>query len=378
MSHGPAQDRRADGNPPRGRTSPRGVLAALRDGLYRPLAGDDDRVAYWVHHVRIGVVVTELAALAVIGYALLVDGPGHNHPGLLLLTGLTVVTAPTVLLLPLHAMIRDWRGPTLFYGWTLGTAVVVITATRLDGGAASPLDALLFLTLTFMAAAYSPVGVIAMGSAMTAGYLLFIELPGLTTRGLFFVSVMSIFTIVCTMASANSWAAYDRQMLLIRTAEMLASTDALTGIPNRRLFLERVARALDDAVRGRRSVVCLVDLDGFKAVNDADGHAAGDALLVAVGASLGGAIRETDTVARIGGDEFAVLADVVAGRSAPSLAERLREAVALAGARHGVTASVGVAEIGPGDDLEDLMHRADVAMYRAKSVGGDRVSVREG
>lgn len=346
-------------------------------GLYRPLATDDGRVAFWVRHVRMGVLVTELTALVSIGYALLTEGPAGAHVALVALAAAVALAAPAILLLPLPAMMRDWRGPTLFYGWTLASVAVVVVATRLDGGAASPLDALLFLTLSFMAAAYPPAGVVAMGTTVMAGYLVAIVLPGMTTNGLFFLAVMGVFTIICALSSANSWAAHDRQALLIRTQEVLASTDPLTGIPNRRLFLERVAGAVATAGPGRRSVVCLVDLDGFKAVNDTDGHAAGDALLVAVGAALGVAVRETDTVARLGGDEFAVLADVTGG-SAALLADRLRAAVALAGGRHRVTASVGLAEVGPGDGVEDLLHRADVAMYRAKNGGGDRVGVLDG
>ena len=142
---------------------------------------------------------------------------------------------------------------------------------------------------------------------------------------------MVAFTMICAMASANSWAAYDRQVLLIRTQETLAATDPLTGIPNRRAFLERLAAAVDAAAWGHQTVVCLVDLDGFKAVNDAGGHAAGDAMLRSVGAALGGAVRETDTVARLGGDEFAVLADISVAFSGEMLAERLRDAVAAVG-----------------------------------------------
>ena len=85
-------------------------------------------------------------------------------------------------------------------------------------------------------------------------------------------------------------------------------------------------------------------------------------------------MRETDTVARLGGDEFAVLADVSVVFSGEMLAERLRQAVAAVGAASGVTASVGVAAVEPGDDVEDLMHRADAAMYRSKSAGGNRVT----
>jgi diguanylate cyclase (GGDEF)-like protein len=350
------------------------MAAALRAGLYRPLAEDEARAAYWVRHVRIGVLLSEVAALTVVGYVLLTDSPGRHSPVILGLTGLVVVGVPFLLLLPLSAMMRDSRGPTMFYAWTLGTTALVVIGTRVDGGASSPLDALLFLTLTYMAVAYSPYGVVAMGSVMTLGYLLFVELPGMTTSGLFFLAIMAAFTMVCALASSNSWAAYDRQVMLIRTQETLASTDPLTGIPNRRAFLERVSGAVNDAAWGHQSVVCLVDLDGFKSVNDAGGHAAGDAMLKAVGIALGGAVRETDTVARLGGDEFAVLADVSVSFSGEMIAERLRAAVAQAGGASGVTASVGVAEVEPGDDVENLMHRADAAMYRSKSGGGDRVT----
>jgi diguanylate cyclase (GGDEF)-like protein len=304
---------------------------------------------------------------------LLTDSPGRQSLGILVALGLVIVGCPCLLLLPLAAMMRDTRGPTLFYVWSLAETAVVVYVTRLDGGASSPVDALLFLALTYAAVAYSPYGVVAMGGVMTVSYLVVVELPDWSSGGLFFMVIMGSFTLICAMASANSWAIHDRQVLLVRTQEMLASTDALTGIPNRRAFMERVSGAVD-AAGGRQTVVCLVDLDGFKAVNDTRGHAAGDAVLRAVGSALNSVVRETDTVARLGGDEFAVLADVSSTFSGETLAERLRAAIALAGADRGVTASVGFAEIQPRDDVEDLMHRADAAMYRSKTAGGNRVT----
>lgn len=98
-------------------------------------------------------------------------------------------------------------------------------------------------------------------------------------------------------------------------------------------------------------------------------------MLRAVASILGGALRETDTVARLGGDECAVRADVTEAFSGEMLAERLRQAVALVGSDGGVTASIGVAEIVPGEGVADLLHRADAAMYRAKAAGGDRVAL---
>ena len=155
----------------------------------------------------------------------------------------------------------------------------------IDGGAASPLFSLLFITLGFMAAAYPPYGVAAMGALMTLSYLFVVSLPDLTFGALFVAVVMALYTALCVMVSANSWAAYDRQVLLIRAQKLLAATDELTGSPNRRAFLDRLARRSPRS-RRRGAAVCLVDLDGFKEVNDRDGHQAGDGVLKEVAGAL--------------------------------------------------------------------------------------------
>ena len=348
------------------------MLAALRRSLYRPLAEDDARVAYWVHHVRLGALLTELGALAAVGYALHTPTAGYRHPVLLGVCALAILGVPLLLLLPLPAMMRDARGPLLFYGWSAGTTVLVVIGTRVDGGADSALICLMFLTLGFMSAAFQPAGVVAMGGFMVAAYLVVDVLPDPRTSGLFVAAIMATFTILCALASANAWESYDRQVLLLRTHETLAATDPLTGCLNRRAFLDRLHTAIGEAPE--RTVVCLVDLDGFKGVNDRDGHAAGDAVLRAVTAALGAAVRETDTVARLGGDEFAVLAAVSGSGDAASLAERIREGVARVGRSVGVTASVGLTVVRTGDDDHEVLSRADQAMYRAKAAGGDRVA----
>jgi diguanylate cyclase (GGDEF)-like protein len=347
--------------------------AGLARGLYRPLAEDEDRAAYWVRHVRHGVALTETCAVAGLIYVLLTPTAARLDPVVLGLAGLAILAAPLLLRLPLTGMMLDRRGPLLFYSWSIAVTVIVVVAARIDGGATSPLYALLFVTLGFMAVAYPPYGVVAMGAIMTASYLLLVSLPDLTLYAVFIAVVMTAYTVLCALASANSWASYDRQMLLIRAQRMLAATDELTGAPNRRAFLDRLGAAIEATPSGRRSVVCLVDLDGFKAVNDRSGHLAGDAVLKAVVTALAGAVRETDTVARLGGDEFAVLAEVTQKVPGDVLAERLRAVVALAGERSGVTASVGVTPILDGDDVEAVLHRADEGMYRAKTSGGDRV-----
>jgi diguanylate cyclase (GGDEF)-like protein/PAS domain S-box-containing protein len=158
--------------------------------------------------------------------------------------------------------------------------------------------------------------------------------------------------------------------------------DSLTSLPNRAHFLGRLAEARRQAGESRLGVgVVFVDLDGFKQVNDSFGHAVGDELLVAIARRLQAAMRESDLVARFGGDEFLVLADRLddatdAGQLAWRLAGTLRAPFTVAGRSIAVTASFGVAysdEADRGD--EDLVRMADAAMYQAKQRGRNRVAV---
>jgi diguanylate cyclase (GGDEF)-like protein len=360
---------RGGGRSPAGQ--PRRVPAWLYAGLHRPLAEDDERARYWVRHVQTGVLLSEIAGWACLLYTWTTPTPGHRHPVLLALAGSVVVLTPLVLLLPLDRIVRDRRGPLLFYAWDVAVTAIITTAAHLDGGADSPLPVLHFLVLVFMAVAFPPAGVVLTGVLTTATYAALAGPPD--AASMLVTTVLGTVTLICTLTSANRWAAHDRQMALLRTQEALATTDALTGVPNRRAFLDRVGDAVVRAGRGERAVVCVVDLDGFKGVNDRDGHAAGDAVLRRVAAALGAAVRETDTVARMGGDEFAVLAACPAPADDGALAARLRAAVAEAGVACGVTASVGCALVHPDDDVAGVVHRADAAMYLAKAAGGDRV-----
>jgi diguanylate cyclase (GGDEF)-like protein/PAS domain S-box-containing protein len=157
----------------------------------------------------------------------------------------------------------------------------------------------------------------------------------------------------------------------------MAHHDALTGLPNRVLLRDRLGQALARARReGEAVAVLCLDLDGFKAVNDALGHAAGDRLLEAVAARLAASVREADTVARLGGDEFAVVqAGLAQPEAADALARRLVEALSRpfpleGGHEAAVGTSVGVALFpADGDGPDGLLRRADLALYRAKAEG---------
>ncbi|MHB0971922.1 MAG: PAS domain S-box protein [Thermoanaerobaculia bacterium] len=158
--------------------------------------------------------------------------------------------------------------------------------------------------------------------------------------------------------------------------EYQAFHDALTGLPNRRLFKDRLTVALAHARRMEtRLAVMFLDLDQFKYVNDTLGHSAGDLLLVEVADRLREAIREEDTVSRLGGDEFTLLlVDVTTEDAAIRIASKILRAVEspmlLDGHEVSVTTSIGIALFpNDGDDAETLLKNADAAMYRAKDSG---------
>jgi diguanylate cyclase (GGDEF)-like protein/PAS domain S-box-containing protein len=155
--------------------------------------------------------------------------------------------------------------------------------------------------------------------------------------------------------------------------------DALTGLPNRVLFMDRLAHALATAARTHRPMAVLFcDIDRFKVINDSLGHTAGDALLFAVAGRFRSALRAGDTVARFGGDEFVILAEELADDAdavivAEKLAEALREPIAIGTQEIVVSSSVGIAVADPETATpETLVRDADVAMYRAKAKGRAR------
>jgi diguanylate cyclase (GGDEF)-like protein len=173
-----------------------------------------------------------------------------------------------------------------------------------------------------------------------------------------------------------------RVQRLLEATRALSTTDPLTGLRNRRYLVEQAPRAWRQARRdGTRVAAMVLDLDNFKRLNDQHGHAAGDAVLVAVAAALGATVRPSDVLARTGGEELVVIGLVGDAAEAQHLAERLRAAVAATRVGgHRVTASVGLALVRPedGDDPADalwrLVDQADAAMYEAKRRGRDQVS----
>jgi diguanylate cyclase (GGDEF)-like protein len=163
-----------------------------------------------------------------------------------------------------------------------------------------------------------------------------------------------------------------------------AHYDALTGVPNRMLFRDRLEQEIRRASVGKHGMALLfIDLDRFKEINDLHGHDAGDTLLSLVAGRIGAALRPGDTVARLGGDEFSVILTDTAEvdhieQTAQSLIDALRQPFQLVAGQATISASIGITQYpGDGNLAEDLMRNADHALYRAKAAGRNRLAFFE-
>lgn len=184
------------------------------------------------------------------------------------------------------------------------------------------------------------------------------------------INLVQLFSLVVTSVVVAVAVLTQERRQALGEVERLSTHDALTGMGNRRLLEDRVGFALHEAERGLRSTLLLLDLDGFKKVNDVDGHHTGDSVLVAVAQRLTHLLRPTDTLVRLGGDEFVVLLYGLSSSSeaCAALRERLRAAVAepYDGATRRIGASIGCTALNAGATLDELLHEADSGMYADK------------
>jgi diguanylate cyclase (GGDEF)-like protein len=223
------------------------------------------------------------------------------------------------------------------------------------------------------------------GSIVVVFGAMVVVLPGGVNARLW--GVVAGLGLICGLVAGRQLVAFHDNTTLIRRLDATladlrahqarlrhqAMVDGLTGLANRTHFHEQVAAALAVPSPPGTVSLLLIDLDGFKAVNDTMGHAAGDALLAGVADKLREVVRAGDLAARLGGDEFAVLLRDRAAHEVEQTAQRildvLRIPVPIGGFPVAVGASIGVAAAGPGDDVESLLHAADTAMYAAKKDG---------
>jgi diguanylate cyclase (GGDEF)-like protein/putative nucleotidyltransferase with HDIG domain len=278
-----------------------------------------------------------------------------HRTALTLLTLSALVLTLVIAALPLERWIRGRGREPFFLGWTASLLAMIATGCALDGGAASPLVAMLFLPLAYSALSYPLASTLAVGVADVLTYVAIAAVGGGVPgpHAFIFAGAIVNATWICGWQSRNHGAQR-------RELARVSRSDALTGTLNRRGFEERfeaeIARARRD---GGALALVVLDLDDFKAINDEQGHAAGDALLCRVVTTLNEQVRATDAVGRLGGDEFGVL--VVGGE--PEIAMgRIQQALGAV-----APASSGMA-VFPVDGLSqrELHQAADADLYVSK------------
>lgn len=341
----------------------------------------DAASGFWLAHMRIGFATFLAESLAVLGYlALTPEGP-HRR---LLLAVVILWIASAILGLAIAPVVcrRSWR-TTYSICWTLASSIAVACVAVLDGGSSSPILLLLFLPLIYAALMFTPLAAAACGVGALASYaavVLFEHSGGSDTdRSVVFLAVLLGGSVLSVAASINRThiERHERDLRAIITE--LATFDELTGCLVRRVFHERVEAEIDRAERYALPLaLVMIDIDGFKVINDTYGHVVGDSVLSRVGEVLRERIRTNDLVGRLGGDEFAVLLPSTDPQEAFHLAERMRSELSHA-TEVPLTVSVGVgAPSSPrGISFEQLFDDADLALYSVKRGGRNAVAVRE-
>jgi diguanylate cyclase (GGDEF)-like protein len=288
-----------------------------------------------------------------------------NRP-FLAATGLAVAVSDLgILLLPMERIVAGRRRELFFLTWTLSNVAVLLLLGALDPTEPSPLSLPLMMPMLFAGMSYPRASARISCAAVVFGYGTEALVLGQDFAFSAFFAMVLLWT-----AGMCLWQARNRELQhdeLERQRDELARvslTDPLTDALNRRGFEDRLGRELADAGRsGRPLLLAVLDLDGFKSVNDRDGHAAGDALLRETVERLTGVLRPLDVVGRLGGDEFAVLFPGAGRVNAEDLVGRLRDTLA-----DRVPASFGYSCF-PTDGVhpEELFKQADVRLYAAKA-----------
>jgi diguanylate cyclase (GGDEF)-like protein len=310
-----------------------------------------------VASVRIGVWLTYVICAAGAVYVALTWRSPHR-PTLAILFGVGTLGGLLVSRLPAERIVRSPWCEAFFLSWSALDFVLIALLMIADGGTDSPLAPILIAPAVFAAMSYPLRSVVTVGALMVGCYI--VVAIGLGTAGLGSEAWFG-FVLACT-GIMSAWQAHNQARQHALLARMSRS-DPLTGCLNRRGLEERLEAELLAARRKlSQGALLLIDLDGFKLVNDRHGHAAGDELLCWVVRTLGRVVRPLDAVARLGGDEFAVLLPDIEAAQALNCATRMRAVL-----RERTGASIGMATYPlDGSDAASLFKQADARLYASR------------
>jgi diguanylate cyclase (GGDEF)-like protein len=320
---------------------------------------DESFLQFRERSVRDGVWLSLVTIVIVLGYVLVSWEERHRMLILVLVAGALVSTF-WVSRLPAAAIVRSrWR-EQFFLVWTAADIALIAAIVGADGGEErSVLGGIFFLPLIFGSLSYPARSVAICGVMSVLAYAAAALLAGGAET-----DAVAVFSALLTAAAVMGVSQATNRERQRRELSRLSRSDPLTGCLNRRGFTERFEAERSDHVRydGRPLGLIVIDLDDFKAVNDTQGHAAGDALLCRVAAALGADLRPSDVLGRLGGDEFAVLLPETDPDDLRAAAERIGRRLRVVSA-----ASLGLASLpDDGDTAEELHRAADADLYRAK------------
>jgi diguanylate cyclase (GGDEF)-like protein len=312
-------------------------------------------------HVRLASVPTGVRVTFIVCAAAAIDVGLYVEPSkraaLAAVLAFAVIGAAGMSLLPWERIVRSRYREPAFLAWSLSNVVTIAAFGLIDHRPNSAMSLMFFIPIVFVSTTYPLRSVITVSVVTSAAYFAVALDVGSTPD---FV-VMFAGVLLCT-ALMGAWQARNHDSVREELAR-ISRTDSLTGCLNRRGFEERAGEAIRVAREGGDQLaVILVDLDGFKQVNDTAGHAAGDAVLRTVADRLADSAGADGLIGRLGGDEFAVLLRGLGDRAAETAAENIESALASV-----IRASVGAATLPQhGTELDALIGWADRGLYETK------------
>jgi diguanylate cyclase (GGDEF)-like protein/PAS domain S-box-containing protein len=333
------------------------------------LLNEEER--FWASFIRLSfVVLAAEATIALVYFAMTPEGP--HRPVLIVVAALSVLTALVTIAFVNHVARQTWK-QRFSATWTLASGVLLTVCVLLDRGLDSPLVYFVVLPVVGSALALSTTTVVVCGGAAIAELVVVsfadadVFLAG-SRLALLYALVAGVIA-VSIGTSVSRARLQGKELELFHDLEHLAQTDPLTGVLNHRAFYQRLQVEIDRAIRHRQGLSLIVcDVDYFKSYNDAHGHVAGDGVLCAVAQTLARECRSSDVVARVGGDEFALVLPQTSLAAADQMARRMSDAVV------GVTLSMGVAALDSEKPTPtEIFRDADAALFLAKANGRNRV-----